>query len=101
MTHPSSSRFLLSHGFIGLFSLPKFDTIHLHSIELTVINSNLAVTLLRKAVRRTDSLLFATEGRIGGLGAEPRFRARNLAVPLRRGWSREAVVRVMYRVAIC
>ena len=58
-------------------------------------------TILRKAVRRTDSLLFATEGRIGGLGAEPRFRSRNLAVPLRRGWSREAVVRVMYRVAIC
>ena len=30
-----------------------------------------------------------------GLGAEPRFRARNLAVPLHTGWSREAVVRVM------
>ena len=50
MTHPSSSRFLLSHGFIGLFSLPKFDTIHLHSIELTVINSNLAVTLLATTI---------------------------------------------------
>ena len=50
MTHPCSSRFLLSHGFIGLFSLPKFDTIHLHSIELTVINSNLAVTLLATTI---------------------------------------------------
>ena len=38
---------------------------------------------------------FATEGRIGGLGAEPRFQARNLAVPLHSGWSREAVVRFM------
>ena len=35
----------------------------------TVITTN----LLRKAVRRTDSLLFATEGRIGGPGGEPRF----------------------------
>ena len=56
--------------------------------------------ILRKAVRQPDSLLFATEGRIGGLGAEPRFRQENLALPLGRGWSREAVLRVMYRVAI-
>ena len=34
---------------------------------------------LRKAVRQADSLLCATEGRIGGLGAEPRFRQENLA----------------------
>ena len=70
-------------------------------LRITKKSYNRQLTILRKAVRRTDSLLFATEGRIGGLGAEPRFRARNLAVTLRRGWSREAVVRVMYRVAIC
>ena len=56
--------------------------------------------LLRKAVRRTDSLLFATEGRIGGLGGERRFCGLNLAVPLGGGWSGGAVFRRMYPVAI-
>ena len=57
--------------------------------------------LLRKAVRRTDSLLFATEGRIGGLGGERRFWARNLAVPLAGGCANGVVFRAMYRIAIC
>ena len=39
---------------------------------------------LRKAVRRTDSLLLATEERIGGLGGERRLGGLNLAVPLVR-----------------
>ena len=56
---------------------------------------------LRKAVRRTDSLLFATEGRIGGLGGERRFWALNLAVPLAGGRANGVVFRAMYRVAIC
>ena len=57
--------------------------------------------ILRKAVRRTDSLLFATEGRIGGLGGERRFWARNLAVPLAGGCANGVVFMAMYRVAIC
>ena len=61
----------------------------------------LRVSQLRKAVRGTDSLLFATEGRIGGLGAEPRFWGLNLAVPLGGGWSSGVVFRRMYRAAIC
>ena len=41
--------------------------------------------MLQKAVRQADSLLCATEGRIGGLGAEPRFLHQNLALSLGRG----------------
>ena len=59
------------------------------------------IYLLRKAVWRTDSLLFATEGRIGGLGGERRFWALNLAVPLAGGRANGVVFRAMYRVAIC
>ena len=60
----------------------------------------LRVSQLRKAVRGTDSLLFATEGRIGGLGGERRFCGLNLTVPLGGGCSGGAVFRRMYRAAI-
>ena len=44
---------------------------------------------LRKAVRRTDSLLFATEGRIGGLGESGVFGAQISLCPWEEGGEKE------------
>ena len=49
--------------------------------------------LLRKAVRRTDSLLFATEGRIGGPGG----RASFLGTKSRRALGRRVVQRSRFQ----
>ena len=48
--------------------------------------------LLRKAVRQADSLLCATEGRIGGLGGRAGLWSSNLALPLGRGCSERVVL---------
>ena len=48
--------------------------------------------ILRKAVRQADSLLCATEGRIGGLGGRARLCHSNLALPLGRGCSERVVL---------